>query len=1145
MVALLAGCDGTGGNSASNDLAASDGVPGEIQEVVADTNVGVEPLDLGPEPDWTGLECQLEADEDVDSLSTLGCPADYDAMSTRPLQTSVASARSLKTIVDQSDSDAVYFLNANKYAIHYTFASTFLSGSGKPVVPDQASFTSSEYYSPYRRFLLGSLTYYESLKIYAYEIAPYDTSSAEMITKAFDLLANSSFCGERMVFHPTSDSVGKVAADLPERIRVVTTEQLMAGASFVPFNLGVGIGQLRRVNVSQLESEQVFVSPRELVVLDRVPNDIAVVAGIITGQMQTPLSHINVLSQNRGTPNMYLPSAMKSKELEALEGKWVKLEVTAFQWTVTEVTKEEADAWWELHKPPQVVVADLDLSVTELTDCADLGIDDIPAFGGKASHFGALTRIGGVVRVPKAFAIPVYYYKKFESINGFDTRIDEMLADSKFENEPLYRQAKLAELQDDMRVAPLPEGLEEALLKKLADDYPGIPMRFRSSTNAEDLDGFTGAGLYSSTGGDPGDPNKPVANAVRYVWSALWNYRAFEERSWRGIDHKGVAMAILVHRSFPAEDSQGVALTNNMFDEVEPAFYINAQLGDTQVVNPPAGTTADQFLYYYYNQNQPMTFYAHSNLVPEGTTVLTRAQTYELGQALEAIHYAFKADYWRAGQFYAMDVEFKFNQDPGDEKTVALDQTGQTAPRLEPGPGGGIRMKNKLPLYVFASFLSVGLGGCGDTAVDGKQTVLDGLDHVLPAGTIVDMSFDTPAGLEAMVEAYVTSGKADYVDAGFTFEKTEKVDSVGLRLRAPTVAGTGERETKFPLKVNFNYFGGERFHALDKLYLSNNKSDPTLMREQLASRILEGMGVLASRTGYAWVKVNGDVQGLFATVEEVDKRFLRARLGSDAHADDGNLYKCEVPGCDLTWKGDKKSDYLDTTCLEEDGCGLVQKTNEDDVSQNDYADLITFLDVLNNGKDATFEADFGAIFDVDSFLRYLAVAVAIGDFDGYLGSIDNFYLYHRPDTGKWVYIPWEHRKAFGIKGCALATHPTGTGVAAPECTTEKRPLVERVLAVEAWRTKYVAYVKQVAEDYMNVCWVTAGIEELDALIGDKVAADPKSLVTVDAYEVGKGATASADKDMNLLEYVTKRRAFLETEIESLQAEGACDATGVQ
>ena len=45
--------------------------------------------------------------------------------------------------------------------------------------------------------------------------------------------------------------------------------------------------------------------------LDAVPNDISIVAGQITAEFQTPLAHINVLSVNRGTPNMALRGALE------------------------------------------------------------------------------------------------------------------------------------------------------------------------------------------------------------------------------------------------------------------------------------------------------------------------------------------------------------------------------------------------------------------------------------------------------------------------------------------------------------------------------------------------------------------------------------------------------------------------------------------------------------------------------------------------------------------------------------------------------------------------------------------------------------------------------------------------------------------
>ena len=97
---------------------------------------------------------------------------------------------------------------------------------------------------------------------------------------------------------------------------------------------------------------------------------------------------------------------------------------------------------------------------------------------------------------------------------------------------------------------------------------------------------------------------------------------------------------------------------------------MNVQEGGTfEVVHPPPGVSSDSFLYFFDNPNQPITFIAHSNLIPDGETVLDAKQTYELGVALKAIHERFSAAYGpKAGNtgWYAMDVEFKFD-DMGQE----------------------------------------------------------------------------------------------------------------------------------------------------------------------------------------------------------------------------------------------------------------------------------------------------------------------------------------------------------------------------------------------------------------------------------------------------------------------------------------------
>lgn len=639
-------------------------------------------------------ECQFEAAETApDYLKELGCKADFDALASVPSDVSLSGVRSVKTVIDLEDEGALYFQDSNKFPIHHEFVSEHLSvAAGHSPVPALNVFNQTEYTSLDRRFVLGTITYYDALDVWAYEIASYDRASAEMIEQAYRAIVEHAFFGADLKFHPDSVSVEAEAEKLPADVAQVSTTTLYEGIDYQPLNLATSIGRLRFIKAADLDTE--YLTFRDIAVLDHVPNDISVSLGIITAEFQTPLAHINVLSQNRGTPNMALRGAFEDESLRALEGKWVRLTVGANEYSIEEVTKEASDAFWEKNQPEKVEVPGANLDVTDLRDLPDMidfsveesGEDKrlaikraTQAFGGKAANYAALTEIEDIT-VPEAFAIPIFYYFQFMQDNGFDDRVTGLLADPEFQEDPAVRDAALNALRDDMKAAPVNPEFEQVLLTKIAGKYPqGMRLRFRSSTNAEDLEGFTGAGLYTSKSGDPNDPAYPVLDAVRKVWASVWFFRAFEERSYRQIDHTAVGMALLVHRSFPEEEANGVAITANPYDKsgLEPAFYVNVQWGDASVVLPEAGATTDQFLYYYLHTGQPTTYLSYSNQTPDwaeqGDTVMSRANVNALGKALSALRTYFTPIYG-SNDWWAMDVEFKLEDDGGDDVTLYIKQ---------------------------------------------------------------------------------------------------------------------------------------------------------------------------------------------------------------------------------------------------------------------------------------------------------------------------------------------------------------------------------------------------------------------------------------------------------------------------------------
>jgi hypothetical protein len=656
-----------------------------------------DPPTATPDPQELNWPCEVPpGDPAPDSLLKVGCRADYDLLASQPLDASIPGARSGKVVLDLCADDLcetkqLYFQNSNDYPIHWDFASEHLDDpmSSLRHVPPLAEFN-AEYTKPYsqRRFLLGAVSYYEGPNVWALEIAPYDTSTPEMIEELYEAVREEAYFGPVLQFHPTSDGVAREAAKATD-VRVITTAKLYEGIDYQPLNLGVVVGPLRFVRSVDLDS--VYVTSRDIVVLDAVPNDIAPVNGLITEEFQTPLSHINVLARNRGTPNMGLRNARAKIEADGYQnGDHVRLTVGAFEHKLERVTLAESDLWWEESRPDPVTVPAPDTSVSDLRDIQDVTVhtDEPPyvelmdiqratrQYGAKAAQYSVFSTDP---RVPnkKAFAIPVYFYNQFMEDNGLWDEVEAFRQNQEFNSDTETRDMMLTALREKIKDPAQTSFSEEFATKlkaKLDADYPGLSIRYRSSTNAEDLSGFPCAGCYDSHTGDPkefaGDQLAASFDAIRKTFATVWNLRTYDERELRSIAHDQVMMALLVHTNFPAEEANGVAITDNIFDQSgnAPGFYVNVQEGGTfEVVHPPPGVTSDAFMFQYSFPNKPIIYYTHSNVtIPRGSDVLTTEQIHALGDALVALNDRFRHAFGTTdGTWWAMDSEFKFD----DERT--------------------------------------------------------------------------------------------------------------------------------------------------------------------------------------------------------------------------------------------------------------------------------------------------------------------------------------------------------------------------------------------------------------------------------------------------------------------------------------------
>jgi phosphoenolpyruvate synthase/pyruvate phosphate dikinase len=175
--------------------------------------------------------------------------------------------------------------------------------------------------------------------------------------------------------------------------------------------------------------------------------------------------------------------------------------------------------------------------------------------------------------------------------------LDELRADARFAGDPRWRAEALAEVRALIASHPVDAMLLGEVEAYVDEHFGAAPVRFRSSSNTEDLPGFSGAGLYSSVTAYLDDPTDSIEDAIRAVWASLYLARGWDERDYFNIAQDQVAMAVLVHPAFPGERANGVGISRNVLEPIRDQHYFNVQHGEALVTNPAPGVGTEQIIH--------------------------------------------------------------------------------------------------------------------------------------------------------------------------------------------------------------------------------------------------------------------------------------------------------------------------------------------------------------------------------------------------------------------------------------------------------------------------------------------------------------------------------------------------------------------
>ena len=557
-------------------------------------------------------------------------------------------------ILDRDTSEPkVYFINSNTYTIH----ASFWNGIDATVNGDDSS--GEIVFNPNDILPSGIIG------TYSFNFSFGDAYNFEDTQRTYELLAASMPFLQNNMNHFIGQSaennhINNYAEDFVDsRIDVVLETDVFAEVNYVPFHQAEGYGFFRH-----MQDLNETPGSRDIVLYDALPNSLPRVGGIITSVMQTPLSHVNLRAIQDNVPNAYIADPLSNNAISSLLGNYIYYKVESEQFEIREATLAEVNDWYEDLRPTEPQVPIRDLSITEITPLDDVEFGMSTSFGAKCSNVATMRDFGfpdGTI--PDGFGIPFYYYDEFMQFNNFYQEAQVIIENPVFHNDINFRVERLKLFREDIKAAPMPQWMLDDL-QAMHDNFPeGTAVRVRSSTNNEDLPGFSGAGLYTSKTQylDEGH----ISKSIKQVYASMWNFRAYEERDFYRVDHFMAAMGVLCHPSFQNEQSNGVGISIDPIYETEGTFYLNTQVGESLITNPDANSVPEEILLYEDpDQGGGYLVLRLSNLVNPGELVMDQIYLDQMREYLTVIHDEFAVLYDVVGaEGFAMDIEYKVTEE--------------------------------------------------------------------------------------------------------------------------------------------------------------------------------------------------------------------------------------------------------------------------------------------------------------------------------------------------------------------------------------------------------------------------------------------------------------------------------------------------
>ncbi|MEU1335292.1 PEP/pyruvate-binding domain-containing protein [Streptomyces sp. NPDC005865] len=557
----------------------------------------------------------------------------------------------LKVVVDRAE-NTWHLLDTAAHPFHVNYIATHVLGMDLAQLDaDLDAFNASVYMDPGRRFLLGVLSLHTEQEadgrertFLVLETTEADTMHGELLALFYDFVRERVDGRLPLLLKPANHGQEEELAAISElRVPRILSHELFGSRTRTPLNPGEATGRLRFFRTDEEYARaEAGLGWADIVAMPCLPDDVPRVAGFLNTAPITPLSHTNVLASGWGIPNAIVCDLEQLVERDGLDGAWIRYRVREDEISLERLEAEpelRAPAWHQQRirlEPP--LLADVPvLSLHRLrsadrdrygTKAANLGelhhvLDsrtaDLIAFYGRprppredlyghlAARFGlpapsagelrstAADFVAATVGAPDGVALPFALQQHFlASSPALQQGIGKLKMALELDATDVLDSLCL-QLQQLIRQTPVPE----SVVRRICQAFPApVASRgrlvVRSSSNAEDLPGFSAAGVYDSVTTVHGTGE--LLDAVRQVWASMLSPRSVRLRHQVGISLDDTYMGVIIQEYVPASLGGVLVTCNPTRREDFRNVYLNCSPGSPEQV-VEGSVLPQQYLY--------------------------------------------------------------------------------------------------------------------------------------------------------------------------------------------------------------------------------------------------------------------------------------------------------------------------------------------------------------------------------------------------------------------------------------------------------------------------------------------------------------------------------------------------------------------